>query len=88
MVTTAFVFDHRNRTPKGKEGSIEIRVTIDRKVYYSSTGIKVLKNHFKHGLIIDRCDCEELNERLDFIKRKAEKIINRCIEEKTQFDLS
>jgi len=88
MVTTALIFDHRGRTPKGKEGTIEIRITIDRKPRYISTGIKVLKNHFQYGLVVDRYDCDELNERLQIMKKKVESEINRCLKNNESFDLS
>lgn len=82
MVTTAIVFDHRGRTAKGKQGPLEVRVTIDRKVYYVNTGIRVLATEWKFGMICNRSDSDELNTRLITIAKAVEGEINRCIEER------
>lgn len=81
MITTSLIFDHRARTKDGHEGPIEVRVTIDRVVRYASTGVKCLKKHWQHGVVVDRYDCDELNERLQLIKKKVEAEVNRCIKE-------
>jgi len=88
MVTTALVFDHRARTPDGKEGAIEVRLTVDRVVRYVSTGVKCLRKHWQHGLVVDRFDAQELNERLQLIKRRVDEEVNRCIREGIELNLS
>lgn len=40
MITINTVFDHRNRTQRGKPGAIEIRITHNRRPQYISTGIR------------------------------------------------
>lgn len=88
MITTSLVYDHRMRTKEGKEGPIEVRVTVDRVVRYVSTGIKVLKKHWQHGVVVDRFDCDELNGRLLLIKKRVDCEVNRCIKEGDDLNLS
>lgn len=88
MITTALIFDHRARTKEGKEGPIEVRVTIDRVIRYVTTGVKVLKKHWQHGVVVDRFDCDELNERLQLMKKRVDAEVNRCIKEGDDLKLS
>jgi branched-chain amino acid transport system ATP-binding protein len=69
MITSAVVFDHRNRAASGKEGAVEIRITHNRKAYYVNTGVMVLRKEFVGGTIVDRQDSKELNERIRAMTR-------------------
>lgn len=80
MVTTNLVFDHRGRACSQKEGPIEVRITYNRIVRYVCTGVRVLKKNWKLGLVVDRYDADELNERLMIIMKKVASIINGQIE--------
>lgn len=77
MITTSTVFDHRGRA-RGC-GPIEVRVIIERKPYYIDTGVKVRKEEFRNGTIIDRPDAAALNERVEIITRKVEQYITDCM---------
>lgn len=88
MIHTAIVFDHRGRTGKGKEGPLELRVTIDRKINYISTGVRVRKDEWKFGSIVDRPDAQELNERLAIISKAIEQAINNCLREQRPIDVA
>lgn len=88
MITTAIVWDHRGRAPKGKEGPLEIRVTINRKPYYINTGIRVRKEEWKYNAIINRPDSVELNERLAIVLRSVTRQINECLEHDTKIDVA
>ena len=68
MITSAVVFDHRGRAKKREEGPVEIRVTVDRKPYYVQTGVKILRQEFAGGSVVDRADADVLNERIRIIK--------------------
>lgn len=81
MITQRIVFDHRGRTPKGEEGPVEIRLTINRNSYYFNTGIRVRGSELFNGEIINRGDAAELQQRLDLSSRKIMQAVNRCIEE-------
>lgn len=87
MITTALAFDHRARTPKGKPGPIEVRVTIDRKSYYVNTGVRVLRSEWDGYLVINRFDSDELNERLMILRRKADAVVNERMAKNLPFDV-
>lgn len=79
MISTAIVFDHRGRVKSG-EGPLEVRVTVNRHPYYIATGIKVCKQEWKFGMVIDRYDADELNRRLKVIATAVEREVTNCIE--------
>jgi len=79
-MTSVIVFDHRGRTEKGRPGPLEVRITIQRKVYYVNTGVRVLRNEWKYGLVVNRPDSDELNERLAIIMRAVEEQVNERLE--------
>ena len=87
MVTTALVFDHRGRAGTSHEGPIEVRITYNRIVRYVSTGVRVLKKHWQSGLVVDRFDADELNDRLRIIIKRVETIINQLIEDGLGIDV-
>lgn len=88
MIRTAIVWDHRGRTKAGCEGPLEVRVTVDRKPYYINTGIKVRKNEFKAGTIVNRPDADTLRARLNIIYHKIEDAINVAINAGIQIDVA
>lgn len=73
---TTIVFDHRGRTQKGCEGPLEVRITHERKVYYVSTGVKVMKSEWKFGEVVNRFNSDKLNERLEIILMAVEDEVN------------
>ena len=79
-ITNAIIWDRRHRATAGGEGQLEIRVTFERKSHYIGTGIKVRKNEFRAGQIINRPDAKELNERLIIIYKKVLACVNACME--------
>lgn len=81
MITTTICFDHRGRTKKNNEGPIELRLIIDRKPYYIFTGVRVRKDEFVAGTIINRADADELNQRIVAITKKANEVIAAMIRE-------
>lgn len=80
VVSSALVWDHRGRTKKGGEGPLEYRITIDRKSWYINTGVKVCRNEWKFGAVVNRADADVLNDRLRILAEKIETEINRCID--------
>lgn len=87
IVNSAIVWDHRARTKKGCEGPLEYRITIDRKSWYINMGVKLCRNEWKFGRVINRSDADALNDRIDILTRKIEKEINRYIETATPIDV-
>ncbi len=87
MITSAVVFDYKNRTKRGQEGPIYIRVTIDRKSYYLNTGVNVRQREFVGGTIVDRMDKDVLNERVQIIRTKVLQCINEFIANNRSIDI-
>ena len=69
-ISTQIVFDWRNRTKKGHEGPIDIRVTNNRRTIYIPTGVRVRRSEFGFGTVINRSDSQELNQLLQVLLRK------------------
>lgn len=88
MIQTAVVFDHRNRTPQGAEGPIEVRMTIDRRAKYIATGIKVRRSEFQQGVIVNRPDSNILNARLQAITNRIAGDVNAAIADGRGIDVA
>ena len=88
MIQTAVVFDHRNRTPQGAEGPIEVRMTIDRRAKYIATGIKVRRSEFQQGVIVNRPDSNILNARLQAIINRIAGDVNAAIADGREIDVA
>ena len=85
MIKISLVYDHHKRTPKGEEGPVEVRVTVNRKPYYINTGVRVRKDRLVGNCIRDdehSNDADLLNERLTTIIGLVEKEVNRCLEQR------
>lgn len=63
-------------------------MTVDRKPYYINTGIKVRKNEFKAGTIVNRPDADTLRARLNILYKKIETEVNAAIDEGIQIDVA
>jgi len=88
MIQTAVVFDHRNRTPQGAEGPLEVRMTIDRHAKYIATGIKVRRSEFQQGVIVNRPDSNILNARLQAITNRIAGDVNAAIADGREIDVA
>ncbi len=79
-----FVFDRHGRASKNIEGSVELRITYERKCYYVTTGVRVLKKHWKEpAQIVNRLDAYELQRTLDTFLTRARTLLNNMSEEGT-----
>lgn len=78
MISTTIVYDHRGRAGK-KPGPVEIRVIANRKTYYVTTGVKVMKDEFAVGRIINRPDSDELEKRIMAVYKAVGNYVNECI---------
>ena len=73
------VFDRRKRSSNKVEGSIELRITHERKQVFFATGIKCLPKQWKNGCIVNRTDAFELNDALDIFMKQARDVINESM---------
>lgn len=100
MIRISLVFDHHKRTPKGEEGPVEVRVTVNKKPYYINTGVKVTQDRLvgncirdvrvkgADGIVRTTEDADTLNERLTTIVRLVENEVNRCLDERRPLDVA
>ena len=91
MIRISLIYDHHKRTPKGEEGPVEVRVTVNRKPYYINTGVRVRKDRLVGNCIRDdehSNDADLLNERLTTIIGLVEKEVNRCLEQRMPINVA
>lgn len=60
MITVTAVFDYRGRAGKSGDGAVDIRITVNRKVYYVGTGVRVRRDQFLAGQVFNHEMAEEL----------------------------
>ena len=85
-MTTKLIFDRRGTASRTKEGYIEVRIIHQRKAVYISTGVRVYKNEWAAGRIVNRQDADVLNGRVALIYEKVCEEINRCIDNAIKLD--
>lgn len=91
MIRISLVYDHHHRTPRGENGPVEVRVTVNRKPYYINTGVRVREERLVGNRIKDlkdTFDADVLNERLTTIVELVEREVNRCLEERRAMDVA
>lgn len=72
-----FVFDRKKRASKVKEGSVELRITYDRRQHYVATGVRLLPKEWREpGQVVSRLDAYELQRTLDTFMVQARQIVN------------
>jgi integrase/recombinase XerD len=86
MITIKLVYDRKKKATKTIPGTIEVRVTADRQVSHYSTGIRVLPQEWRNGMVLNRPDSLELNERLRIILRRVQAFLNDVVDNHTIFD--
>lgn len=86
-ITNSIVWDHRGRVAAGGLGQVEIRITIDRKSYYISTGIKVHKTELVAGQVVNCPGAKQLNERIAIIYSKVLAYVNTCVENNVNINI-
>ena len=81
MITTKIIFDRKHQAKKDGVGTIEVRVIVERRTIYISTGVRVREREWKAGMVVNRTDAPALNERLAIIYEVVEREANRCIKD-------
>ena len=87
MIKTAITYNHRQRFAKDGTAPVEIRVTINRRAYYINTGVHVRAKEWKFGQVVNRQDCQELNERVAIMLKRVDGIINEHLKNGTENDI-
>lgn len=81
MPTLCFVYDRRRRATKSHPSTVEIRITYECKQKYLTTGVRVLPKEWKHGMVTNRVDAQQLNQTLQTLLTNVTKIINDMMQE-------
>lgn len=84
MIKTAIIYNHRGRFGKDGTAPIEVRVTINRRAYYINTGVHVRAREWKCGQVVNRHDCDEMNERVAIMLKRVDSIINEHLKDGTE----
>ena len=88
MITTKIVYDRHKRASRNEPGSIDIRLTIDRKTNYIATGIRVMKSEWVAGAICNRPDADALNSRVRILYNMVLQRINSSMENGEPIDVA
>ena len=87
MIKTAIIYNHRGRFGKDGTAPIEVRVTINRRAYYINTGVHVRAKEWKCGQVVDRHDCDEMNDRVAIMLKRVDGVINEHLKNGTEADI-
>jgi integrase len=86
MFSTSIIYDRKKLAEGDKEGTLEVRITVDRKSYYINTGVRVMRKHWA-GAVVKRPDADALNNRLGIIARRVNEKVNEFIEAQQPIDI-
>jgi integrase len=87
MIKTAIIYNHRGRYGKDGTAPIEVRVTVNRRAYYINTGVHVRPREWKFDKVVNRKDCEEMNERVGIMLKRVDGIINEHLKDGTELNI-
>ena len=62
-------------------------MTEGRRAYYINTGVCVRPREWKFGLIVNRGDCEELNDRVSIMLKRVDDVVNDYLEREQELDI-
>ena len=87
MIKTAIIYNHRGRFGRDGTAPIEVRVTVNRRAYYINTGVHVRAREWKFDKVVNRQDCDELNDRVAIMLKRVDGIINEHLKDGTELDI-
>ena len=87
MIKTAIIYNHRGRFGKDGTAPVEVRVTINRRAYYINTGVHVRAKEWKCGQVVNRQDCDEMNDRVAIMLKRVDGVINEHLKNGTEADI-
>lgn len=88
MITTKLIFDRHKRATRTEAGTVEIRITIARRSYYITTGVRVYRGEWMAAAVCNRPDADMLNERIRIIYNKVMADINERIKNNEDIDVA
>ena len=87
MIKTAIIYNHRGRFGKDGAGPIEVRVTQGRRAFYINTGVCVRPREWKFGLVVNRGDCDELNDRVAIMLKRVDEVVNEYLDNEQELNI-
>lgn len=87
MIKTAIIYNHRGRFGKDGTAPIEVRVTVNRRAYYINTGVHVRQREWKFDKVVNRQDCDEMNDRVAIMLKRVDGVINEHLKNGTEADI-
>lgn len=81
MPILEMIFDRKKVATSKKEGSVELRITYQRKQRYLATGVRLLPKHWRGGQVTNRLDAWELQQQLDSFMKEARGIVHSMLTE-------
>lgn len=87
MIKTAVIYNHRGRFGKDGTAPVEVRVTIDRRAYYINTGVSVRPREWKFDKIVNRGDCDMLNDRVNIMLERVDAVVNERLHDGSECDI-
>ena len=87
MIKTAIIYNHRGRFSKDGTAPVEVRVTVNRRVFYINTGVHVRPREWKFDHVCNRQDEDTLNERVGIMLNRVDGIINEHLKNGTEANI-
>lgn len=87
MITTKIIYDRKHLAKTDGVGTLEIRVTIARRAYYISTGVRVRESEWMSERVVNRPDAKAMNDRLAILYEKVCNATNHYIREDETIDI-
>ena len=87
MIKTAIIYNHRGRFGKDGAGPIEVRVTVNRRAYYINTGVHVRAREWKFDKVVNRQDCDELNDRVGIMLKRVDEAVNEYLDNEQELNI-
>lgn len=81
MITIKIVRDWKKRFKANEDAPLDMRITINRKSYYLATGLRVKADELAGGYVVGRPDCDEMNELLGMMTKKAYAELKECLDD-------
>lgn len=79
------IFDRKKEASSKKKGLLQIEIRYEKKRKFISTGIKLYKNQYRGGRIVNIDGAERLNERVNRQITEIEDLIDRLDSNKQKF---
>ena len=88
MINTTIIYNHRGRFSADGTAPVEVRITVNRKPFYINTGVRVRPKEWKFGRVVNRNDCDTMNDRISVMLERVDNIVNECLQNGEEIDVA